>query len=108
MKRLPTDGLANARRSLEKKRLEQTVLELKHQLGGYKTQLQTAQNKIQTLTQQLASALEEHSRSSILQTPRDLIWLDLVRNRDRPPNGRRYCMETLVWAREILDTSPHA
>jgi hypothetical protein len=98
--------LAAARAGRKKKRDAMKILSLKHQLGGYKRQAERA--KIASLTQQLASALESHSQASAILAAPDLIWLDLVRNRDRPPKARRYCIQTLVWARQILDISPSA
>jgi hypothetical protein len=100
----PPQTLGPARAALEKKRDAAKILNLKHRLGGYKRQAERA--KIASLTQQLASALESHAQVSAILTAPELVWLDLVRNHDRPPKARRYCIQTLVWARQILDISP--
>jgi hypothetical protein len=102
---IPWLPLAAARAALQCRRKEQKILDEKHRIGGYKSHAQRAKTEIASLSERLNSVLESHPPVNAIRTPSDFVWLDCVRNRDRPPNGRRYYMETLVWAREILDKS---
>jgi hypothetical protein len=42
--------------------------------------------------------MQDQSDIDPVQSPRDRIFLDIVQNRCRPKNGRRYSPETLHWA----------
>jgi hypothetical protein len=58
------------------------------------------------LTYQLAAILQHETDTNPLQTPADRIFLDIVQNRCRPKNGRRYSPETLRWAWTACEQSP--
>jgi hypothetical protein len=74
------------------------IKRLHDQITGYSLQLRAAKQRIEYLTTRLAETLQADADTNPLHLPRDRIFLDIVQNRARPKNGRRYSPETLRWA----------
>jgi hypothetical protein len=50
--------------------------------------------------------MQETSNHSLMLSPYDRIYLEIVMNRDLHPSGRHYSIETLIWIREIQVVCP--
>jgi hypothetical protein len=70
--------------------------------------LHCAQEKIQSLNNQLAEALQAEGDINPLTERLDRIFRALLQNHSRDPNARRYSRDTMMWARQIYDISPLA
>jgi hypothetical protein len=81
---------------------------LKAQIHAYRVNLKHANEAMQRLEDDLAKLREERESVQFLKSPSDRIIADIRQNSNRPPQGRRYSLETLVWAQRIHDISPHA
>jgi hypothetical protein len=73
------------------------IIKLRDEIRGLSLQIRNAARKAEDLTAQLTDAMEEGARLNPCYTPADRIFLDIMQNRSRPPNGRRYSPETLHW-----------
>jgi hypothetical protein len=82
-----------------------TIRTLEQQVTGYRLQLDNAKTRIATLTAKLTEALCHDADINPLRTVRDCVLFDIFRNRDRPPNARRYTPETLHWAWRVYQRS---
>jgi hypothetical protein len=80
---------------------------LRQQLNGYRTASKKSTQRIHDLEEQLRTT-RASSANDAFETPGDRIFADLQRNKDQPPSARRYSLDTLTWAREILSESPAA
>jgi hypothetical protein len=74
------------------------IRNLRDKVRGYCVQIHTTQEKINSLTSELAKQLHKHTTQHHLQSPADQIVMDIIENRERAPNGRRYSLDTLHWA----------
>jgi hypothetical protein len=99
---------AAGRQALHERRNAECMRNLRQQLNASRTNLTKAQRKIQELTKQVADLMREQSFKDLTQSPYDRIYLDILKNRSRKPNGRRYSIETLLWTEEIHAVSPQA
>jgi hypothetical protein len=69
-----------------------------HQLQAYRLNLQKAQDKIHRLTAEIRQAMQDALNLNPSQSPAEHVSLDVVKNHGRHPNGRRYPIDTLIWA----------
>jgi hypothetical protein len=67
-----------------------------------------AQEKIQSLTNQLTAALQVEGDINPLTEPANRVFCQLLQNRSQDPNARRYSRDTMTWARQVYDVSPSA
>jgi hypothetical protein len=67
-----------------------------------------ASENIASLTNELARSIEAKMEIDAIEFPVDRIFDDLLQNRNRRPDGRRYSRDTLMWARQVYDASPTA
>jgi hypothetical protein len=87
-----------ARMARDRRRGFERAEQLENQLKAYRMNFSRAQEIIRALTKQFADQLDQASSQDFTQSPSQRIYLDILRNHDRHPNGRRYSVETLVWA----------
>jgi hypothetical protein len=90
------------------KRHAARIRELQQQINGYRGKLEQTQQRVNELKQRLQEAVVAASAENTIQSPSERIYNDIIMNHDRPPTGRRYSFETLLWAQEIHAISPHA
>jgi hypothetical protein len=93
-------------KAIQQWRARTHALTLQHELNAARTNLAAAQSQIADLKKQLAAKIQEQSNKDLTQSPSDRVFFDIVKNYGRPPNARRYCIETLAWAEEIHASSP--
>jgi hypothetical protein len=82
------------------------IQKLEHQRQAYRLNLQKTQDRIHRLTAEIRQAMQEMSNRDPSQSQAERIYLDIVKNLGRHPNGRRYSIDTLTWAQEIQAASP--
>jgi hypothetical protein len=84
------------------------IQHLKAQVKAHQMNLHRAQKKIQSLSNQPAEGLQAEGDIKPLTKPADRIFRELLQNRSRDPNSRRYLRDTMMWARQVYDISPSA
>jgi hypothetical protein len=70
--------------------------------------LARASEKIASLTNELARSIEAKMEIDAIEFPVDQIFNDLLQNRNRSPDRRRYSRDILIWARQVYRVSPIA
>jgi hypothetical protein len=85
---------ARAGRRLKIKAAEARLL--KAQIHAYQVNLKHANEAMQCVEDDLAKLREERESMQFLKSPVDRIIADIRQNSNRPPQGRRYSLETLV------------
>jgi hypothetical protein len=98
----------SARLERQRQRHVDEVERFKRQIQCYELNLRKAHCAIDDLKKRLAKALAEASDQDLMQSPSERIYLDIVKNHGREPEGRRYSMETLVWTEELHSISAAA
>jgi hypothetical protein len=84
------------------------VTKLEKQIKNLTTDLQAAKARLAHLSDKLMRAIDDASADDPTQTPAQGIYLDVITNQGRHPNGRRYSIDTLVWAQQLHAISPSA
>jgi PIN domain nuclease of toxin-antitoxin system len=97
---------AISRFAAQRKRQHARLQELQQQINAYKGKLPQALNAVANLSVQLQRAMRQASTTDQFQSPSERIYIDIIRNHGRELNGRRYSLETLLWARERDSISP--
>jgi hypothetical protein len=70
--------------------------------------LALANEKIASLTVEFTCSIEAKMEIDAIESPADRIFNDLLQNRNRSPNGRRYSRDTLIWPRQVYGASSTA
>jgi hypothetical protein len=84
------------------------IQHLKAQVKAHQTNLHHTHEKIQSLSNQFAEALQAERDINLLTEPAYRLFRELLQNRSRDPNARRYSRDTTIWARKIYDISQSA
>jgi hypothetical protein len=66
--------------------------------------LARASEKIVSLTDEFARSIEVKMEIDAIESTVDRIFNDLLENRNRSPDGRRYSRDTLIWGRQPEDS----
>jgi hypothetical protein len=94
-------------KAIQEWRDRQHQQKLQWELNAARTNLKAAEKQISDLKMQLAAKIQEQAIKDLTQSPAERVMLDIIKNYGRPPNGRRYCIDTLAWTEEIHASSAH-